>query len=188
MARAAGIRLDDVVATAADIADRSGIDAATPSAVARALGVRTPSLYHHVAGTAGLRRALAFTAAAELTVRFESAAGDETGPDTLRAIAIAYHRFAVEHPGLHAALLPAPLPGEDDELAAALAEPVRIAARAMGSTGALDARSIHLVRAFRAMVFGFAFLETQHGFGIPVDIEESFDVAIDLVIDGITGS
>jgi AcrR family transcriptional regulator len=190
MARSVGISRDDVVATAATIADREGLSSATPSAVARALGVRTPSLYHHVDGAAGLRRALARSAADELTHRFATAAGGaDDRADALRAIAHAYRDFALEHPGLHDALLPAPAPGEDDELAAAMAAPVRIVAGVMADSpgtpeadGSLTPGAIHAIRAFRAMVYGFSALEAAHGFGIPVDIDESFERAVDTMV------
>lgn len=201
MARSVGISRDDIVATAATIADRDGLSSATPSAVARALGVRTPSLYHHVDGAAGLRRALARSAADELTLRFATAVGGaDDRADALRAIAHAYRDFAREHPGLHEALLPAPVPGEDDELAAAMAAPVRIVADVMAESrpgtpegdgsladgsladGSLAPGAIHAIRAFRAMVYGFAALEASHGFGIPVDIDDSFDQAVDTMV------
>ena len=204
MARSVGISRDEVIATAARIADRDGLASATPSAVARALGVRTPSLYHHVDGAAGLRRALAWAAADELTLRVASAvddAGDRA--DALRSVAHAYRAFAIEHPGLHQALLPAPRPGEDDELAAAMAAPVAIVAGIIADSSgdpsddadamppdamppdAMPPDAIHAIRAFRAMVYGFAALETANGFGIPVDIDDSFDRAVDMIIGAL---
>ena len=47
-----------VVAAAGDIADAEGLEAVTLARVAQQLGVRSPSLYNHVAGRDGLLRAL----------------------------------------------------------------------------------------------------------------------------------
>lgn len=186
MGRRAGIDYEDVVACATRIADRDGLDAATPSSVAADLGIRTPSLYYHVKGAAGLRRALALHGAGLLTEYFEGAVAGVEGAARLRAIATAYRRFAVDHPGLHAALLPAPVPGEDDELYEAMAAPVAIVASEAGCDELPDAETIHLIRALRAMLFGFVELEARGGFGLPVDIDRSFDVAVDLIIDRLT--
>ncbi len=183
MGRKAGIDYDSVIASATRIADRDGLDAATPSAVAADLGIRTPSLYYHVDGAAGLRRALALHSAGLLTEYFEGAVAGAEGGARLRAIATAYRRFAVDHPGLHAALLPAPVPGEDDELYEAMAAPVAIVATGAASNGLPDEDAIHLIRALRAMLFGFVELEARGGFGLPVDIDRSFDVAVDLIVD-----
>ncbi len=183
MGRRAGIDYDDVVECATRIADRDGLDAVTPSAVAADLGIRTPSLYYHVEGAAGLRRALALRSAGLLTEYFEGAVADVERAVRVRAIATAYRRFAVDHPGLHAALLPAPVPGEDDELYEAMAAPVAIVASGAGLDGLPDTETIHLIRALRAMLFGFVELEARGGFGLPVDIDRSFDVAVDLIVD-----
>jgi AcrR family transcriptional regulator len=186
MGRRAGIDYEDVVASATRIADRDGLDAATPSAVAADLGIRTPSLYYHVEGAAGLRRALALHSAGLLTEYFEGAVAGVEGAARLRELATAYRRFAVDHPGLHAALLPAPVPGEDDELYDAMAAPVAIVASGSPGDGLPDADAIHLIRALRAMLFGFVELEARGGFGLPVDIDRSFEVAVDLIVDRLT--
>ncbi|HSJ72413.1 MAG TPA: TetR-like C-terminal domain-containing protein [Acidimicrobiia bacterium] len=186
MGRRAGIGYEDVVACATRIADRDGLDAATPSAVAADLGIRTPSLYYHVEGAAGLRRALALHSAGLLTEYFEGAVDGVEGAARIRALATAYRRFAVDHPGLHAALLPAPVPGEDDELYEAMAAPVAIVASGAAGDGLPDAEAIHLIRALRAMLFGFVELEARGGFGLPVDIDQSFEVAVDLMVERMT--
>lgn len=187
MGRKVGITQADVVAAAAEIADRDGLDAASLSAVADRLGIRTPSLYNHVSGIAGLRRQLALMATRELTAAFETAAAAAgRGSEQLRSIAWAYRHFAREHPGLYAALLPAPRPGDDDELYAAMAAPVHVVAEAMQGAGVGSAETIHLIRALRAMLHGFVDLESKRGFGKPVDIDASFEEAVEVVVSSIT--
>jgi AcrR family transcriptional regulator len=187
MGRKAGITLPDVVDAAAAIADRDGIEAASLSAVAARLGIKTPSLYNHVQGLGGLRRELALEATAELTAAFEEAARHHVGADRIRSIAHAYRRFARTHPGLYAALLPAPKPVEDEELYAAMAAPVQIVVAAIADV-VVETDSdttIQVIRALRAMLHGFVDLEANNGFGMPVDIDESFDAAVDLVVAAI---
>jgi hypothetical protein len=45
--------------------------------------------------------------------------------------------------------------------------------------------AIHAVRALRSLVHGFATLEVSGGFGIPLDLDESFHRLVDLFIAGI---
>ncbi len=101
---------------AAGIVDRDGVKALGLATAAAALGVRSPSLSTHVAGIAGLRRAVQLHAAAALNDTFEGAVAGRSGRLALEAIAHAHRRFGHEHPGLLEALLPAPVPGEDDEV------------------------------------------------------------------------
>lgn len=185
MGRKLGLTLADVVDAAATIADDQGLAAATPTAVAQRLGIATPSLYNHVSGVGQLRRLLAIKGARLLGEVFSQAAVDHTGSDALRAAAYAYRSFAAEHRGLYEALLPAPRPGQDDELAAAMAEPVAVLAGVLTVLGADASQTVHLVRGLRSAVHGFVTLERDNGFGMPVDIDASFDVMVDLVIAGI---
>ncbi len=185
MGRKAGIRVRDVVEAATRIADRDGSDAATLSAVAEELGIKTPSLYNHVDGLAGLRRLMAIHASQLLTEVIIEAIGGDEGADALRFIAHANRRFAREHPGLYDSLLPAPKPGEDDELYTAMAEPAFLVAHLLLDMGIPQEEAIHLIRALRALLHGFLDLEAKGGFGLPVDIDSSFDASVDLIISGI---
>jgi AcrR family transcriptional regulator len=187
MGRKVGLSLEDVVDAAAAIADRDGLEAASLRAVADELGIKTPSLYNHVAGLAGLRRELAMHAAQRLVPVMEAAISEADPATVIRRVAIDYRRFALDHPGLYQAMLPAPKPGEDDELYAAMAAPVAVLADALTAAGVDPDRAIHYIRTLRAFAHGFIDLEMKDGFGMPEDIATSFDHAIDVVISGVLG-
>lgn len=185
MGRKVGISIDDIVTAAATIADRDGVAAATLSAVAADLGIKTPSLYNHVAGLAGLRRELALHASWLLTEAFSEAVHDRAPREAIRAAAVAYRDFAIDHPGLYESMLPAPRPGEDDELYEAMAAPVRVLSAEFAKLGLAEGDAVHLIRGLRAMLHGFVDLEQRAGFGMPADLNESFDQALSLMIDRI---
>src|SRR5687767_13404326 len=120
MARKAGITHEQVVDAAAALADRDGLSSVTLATVAATVGVRSPSLYSHVDGLDGLRRDLLRRASHVLAEHLSAATSHHADPaGALRALAHAYRRFAHQHPGLYAALLPIPSPDEDAEAAAA---------------------------------------------------------------------
>ena len=73
MARA-GLSADAVVAAAAALADREGLEAVTLARLAADAGVRPPSLYAHVDGLGDLRRRLAIRGARELAAALREAA------------------------------------------------------------------------------------------------------------------
>jgi len=114
MARRAGPSLDRtaVSAAAAELADREGLGGATLATVAARLGVRTPSLYNHVAGLPGLRRELALLGLRELGQRMGRAAVGKADDRALEAIAHAYRAYAHEHPGVYAAAQQVPAAGD----------------------------------------------------------------------------
>jgi AcrR family transcriptional regulator len=175
MGAKAGISKGDIIAAAAEMADRDGFDEVTLGAVARALGVKTPSLYHHVDGLPGLRRDLAMAAAGQIGAVMREAAAVEDPRQALRAIAHAYRSFAAEHPGLYASMLPAPRPGEDDELYEALAGPVEAVVPVLAALGVGESEMISTVRIVRSLLHGFVTIEHDGGFGMPVDIDETFE-------------
>jgi AcrR family transcriptional regulator len=162
-----------VVAAAARLADAEGLEAVTLARLAAILGVKPPSLYNHVAGQEGLRRQLALAGMQELTRRLGRAAIGRAGDAALTAISHAYRDFARAHPGLYAASLRAPGPA-DGELAAASAELVGIVLAVLAGYGIEGDDALHAVRALRSVLHGFASLETLGGFGLPLDLDESF--------------
>lgn len=68
--------------------------------------------------------------------------------------------------------------------------PVMVVARALGPLtttpeGAPTDDAIHVIRALRSLVHGFVDLEINGGFGMPIDIDDSFDRAIDLFVSSL---
>lgn len=185
MGRKLGLTLEQIVEAATEIADRDGLGTLSLSSLASKLGVRSPSLYNHVDGLAGLRRQLAFHASDLLSAEMAISIDGLEGAAALRALAGQYRSFAHRHPGLYATFLPAPTPDEDPDLAAALLKPVNVVGSVLAGMGLDPTAILPLVRALRASVHGFVDLELGRSFGLPGDIDESFAATIGLVIDAI---
>ncbi|MEC5180223.1 TetR-like C-terminal domain-containing protein [Arthrobacter sp. CG_A4] len=88
-----------VIADAADLADASGFDAVTLSAVARRLGVRTPSLYSHIRDLAALRDGITALALGELSDVVAVAIAGRSGKLALRGLADAHRTYSTRSPG-----------------------------------------------------------------------------------------
>jgi hypothetical protein len=89
-------------------------------------------------------------------------------------MAHAYRLWALEHPGRYAAAQRAPASGDtDDELASG--NVVRVVADVMAGYELRDDDAVDAIRALRAALHGFVILEMDGGFGLPVDIDRSFD-------------
>jgi AcrR family transcriptional regulator len=173
-----------VVSAAARLADRDGLEAVTLASLAADLGVRPPSLYNHVAGQDGLRRALALHGLREMTRRLERAAVGKAGDAALLGFAHAYRDFAGEHPGLYAATLRAPDPA-DPELDAAGDELLTIVLAVLDGYGFEGEDGLHAVRGLRSVLHGFVALEALGGFGLPLDRDESFARLLDMFLAGL---
>ena len=179
-----GLDADRLVDAAAAIADAEGLTAVTLTRVAGDLGVRAPSLYSHVDGRDALLRALALRGVRELTAVLRDAAVGRSGSEALVAAARAYRAYALAHPGRYAATVAAPA-GDDAALLAAAAETIEVILAIMRAWGLQGDDAIHAVRGFRAAVHGFVAVETGGGFGMPVDIDESFDRLVTTLAAGL---
>lgn len=172
MGREARLDRDAVVRAAAALSDADGREV-TLADLAAHLGVRPPSLYNHIAGQEGLRRELALAGVRELAARLGRAAIGKTGDDAVMALARAYRGFARERPGLYAASLRAPDPG-DDELVAIADEILAVLRAVLESYGLRNDAATHAIRGLRSVLHGFVSLELAGGFKLPLDVEESF--------------
>ncbi len=180
-----GLTRESIVKTASDLLDQDPSRDLTLAELARHLGVRTPSLYNHIGSLDELRQEIAIYGARELADRLGSAAIGRSGETALVAVAWAYRDFAVNRPGLHLATQRAPEPGQT-ELNAAAHAILEILMRVLEPFELSEKEQIHAIRALRAMVHGFVSLEQAGGFGMPVDLDESFQYLVDTYIAQVT--
>jgi len=181
----AGLDHDTVVAAAATIADAEGLDAVTLSRVAAELGVKSPSLYNHVAGRDALLRGIGLLGLAELAAALRDAAVGRSGDDALLSAAQAYRRYVIAHPGRYAAgAITAPAPDDEDHQQAGAAIIDLLTTILRGWNLSSD-DAIHAIRAIRASIHGFATLESSGGFGLHQDTDESFDRLITALSTGL---
>jgi AcrR family transcriptional regulator len=183
----AGLSTATVVGAAADLADAEGLDGLTLARLAGSVGVRTPSLYNHVASLDDVRRRVALVALVEIGDALRDATVGRAGDDALTAMAHAYRAYARAHPGRYAATQRAPAAG-DDEIAAAAARAVDVLLAVLRGYGLEGDDAIHAARAVRSALHGFVLLESGGGFGIPVALDESFDRMVAALGRGLSDS
>lgn len=166
------VLVDEAVA----LVDREGPEALSLSELARRFEVRTPSLYHHVQGRAGLESALVCRF---WTLQGERASVAAASADPLRALAHGSRALAEAHPGLYALGMGATPRAEDEAMQQARARAMAEIFRALRASGVRTPELIHVARAFRALVHGFVSLELSEAFAMETDVDVSFDRAID---------
>lgn len=181
----AGLDPAAVVAAGAALADEVGAGRLTMGLLAERLGVRTPSLYKHVAGQEDLNRRIAALALSEAGDAVGTAVQGRAGRDALAAAARAFRTYVLDHPGRYAATIGMEPTGPDDPLAAGgrrLLEPLLAVLRGYDLPGAEET---HALRMLRSLFHGFATLESAGGFQWSTDIDESFEWLIDFVDRGL---
>jgi AcrR family transcriptional regulator len=179
-----GLDQQTVLAAAAEIADTQGVEALSLAILAQKLGIRSPSLYNHVSGLPGLRYKLVLYGFAQMKEALTRAAIGKSKDDAVRAIAEAYLAFVRRHPGVYEATCRYP-DLTDPVVQQAAGEVVEVVVKVLEGYGLQGDAAIHTVRAFRSLVHGFASIEQQGGFGIPLDLNVSFRLLVDTFLAGI---
>ena len=153
---------DEIVDADARPLESGGAASVTMQAVARAVGVKAPSLYKRVRDREALLRLVGEDAADELTRRLDAASGRLD--DQLRA----FRRFGHERPESFRLLFTTVV--DADKLAATSAPVLRATADAVGPEHALDA-----ARLLTAWATGFVTMELAGAFRLGGDLDDAYD-------------
>jgi AcrR family transcriptional regulator len=175
----------EVVAAGRAILEAGGLDALTMQAVARQVGVRAPSLYKRFPSRGALVAAIGADAFDELGDRLRVVDDAADPAAALRSMAIAYRRFAHDHPRayglLFADLEPEARPAPEHNAAAA-GPLLALTARLVGTD-----RSLEAARLLTAFVHGFVSMELSGSFRLGGDVDAAFRFGIDVLVDALPG-
>ncbi len=184
MGRRAGITRTSLIDEAVRLIDQEGFDRLALSTLARRLGVRPPSLFEHVEGTADLVRAVRLRSLEQQVDLVRRAATGRSRDEAVRAVLRAYRQFARGHPGLYLATQ-RNVEDETPELRSAARELLGAILEVLRGYGIEGPEAVHAARFLRSVVHGFLSLEISAGFAMKVDLDESYDRTIDRVVDGL---
>ena len=173
---------EDVLSAAEAIVDRDGPDALTMSALAHVLGLRTPSLYNHVASLDALRGEIQNRAMADLGSRFRHTAMGKVGVPGLRALARTLREFAVVYPGRYNLAMRAPY---DKEAFNAASADATAALGAIISSFGINTLAPEAQLAVFAALHGFIALENSGLIDDSFDVERIFELVLDMVVDQV---
>jgi AcrR family transcriptional regulator len=177
-----GLTREIVVTTAASLMDEAGNpDAITLADLAAHFHIKVPSLYNHVKGIVDLRDAVALQTYQQFDVALRDAVIGKSADDALMAVALSARRFAHEHPGLYP-LLMRPV-GE------AFSGPgqriIDLLMTIMAAYNLSDSDALHAIRGLRSIMHGFVDIERAGGFGLPLDLDESYRRLVTVFIQGL---
>ncbi len=187
MSHRVGLDQASVVEAAVKLIDEEGIEQLSLGLLAERLGIRTPSLYNHVAGLSGLKHDLALYCLHDLLDRILHATVGKSRAEAIFALANAYRAYAGEAPGRYTLTLQAPAPF-DQELQAIALQLVDVVRAVLAPYRLSEEEAIHAIRSLRSIVHGFISLEVAGGFGLPVDLDASFHWLINLFITSLSQS
>jgi AcrR family transcriptional regulator len=178
--RRAGLSTAAVVEAAIAILDEQGAEALTLAAVAQHTGVAAPSLYKHVGSLAELRTLVGARVLDEMTDQFTRVVLGRSADDAVRALMHAARAYVVAHPARYATAPPDAQ--HDPHTAEAGQRLLEVFLAVLRGYSLTDSDAIHTTRCLRAVVHGFASLEAAGGFGLPEDLDETYDRLVRIFI------
>lgn len=176
----AGLTADAVVDVALALVDEKGLDALSLAAVADRAGVAAPSLYKHVGGLADLRALMSLAVLRQVTAHCAAVVMGRSGDAAVEALMRSYRAYVREFPARYRLMPLDPLHRPD--LAEAAGALMGVFTAVMRGYGLADADATHAIRRMRAVAHGFADLEVNGGFGLPEDIDETYQQVIDMML------
>jgi hypothetical protein len=132
-----------------------------------------------------MRRFLAMKGYRELHQRLEAAVEGKAGEEALRAVAFAMRAYAHDRPGLSAATFRNPIVDspewrrEGESLG-------RFVLGVLADVGLMGRPATHTLRILRALVRGFVLHEIALSFLEPVDYDETYSIAVEVYIRGLS--
>jgi AcrR family transcriptional regulator len=169
-----------VVDVALGIVDEHGPDGLTLAAVAQGCGVATPSLYKHVASLGELKTLVGVRVLEGMTDQFTATVLGSGGDEAVTALMHAYRAYVAAHPKRYAAMPMDPL--HDPIQEAAGKKLVGVMYATLRGYGLEGSAAVHATRRLRVIVHGFASIEAGGGFGLPEDLDGTYDQLIQMYL------
>ncbi len=182
----AGLNTSEVVSSAAELADETGIGSVSLAAVAGRLGVKAPALYKHVDGIDDLRRRIATLAMTELGDALRDALQGKSGGDAIGALFTVVQSYIAKYPGRYDATTGAEFQGQDDPLLVAATRVIGSIRAVLSGYGIGPGELDHAIRMLRCTTHGYAMLQAANGFQWSNDPDESVAWMIRFFDAGLT--
>ena len=182
-----GLDREQVLDAAANLADREGLSSLTLARLAAELKIKPPSLYNHIESLEQLQDGLTERGLKDLLNMTRDSVAGRSGREALIGLAHAHRTYASKHPGLYAATqLPVKRLGP---ASASVAESyLNVVLSALRGYGLEGEAALHHVRILRSALRGFIDLELGGGFGMPLHIDQTFEMMLDTLDAGLSRS
>lgn len=180
-----GLDKKTILEAAAQIADERGIASVTLKVLAAELGIKPPSLYKHFNdGLDELNKELMLYGWRCLESEITKAAIGKAKDEAIMAVCYAYRNFVAEHKGVFEAMQWYNMYLSEEHLQATEGM-VSVFFQVLDAYGLDEGQKVHVVRMFRGFLQGFASIDSHGGYGNPLPIEDSFDFALQTMLNGI---
>lgn len=169
-----------LVAIGIALAAEGGVDAVTIAAVAKAAGIKGPSLYKHFADREALLTAIEIAALHELEAMLRQVKG-RTPRQRILAMAHAYRAFAKAAPRRYG-IIYRKNADDDGALAGVYEFAIRPLFEALAAAGVPQKRILSVARTLAPFLHGFVSMEIAQAFRLGGSLDEAFAASLETIL------
>ena len=173
-----------IVETSARISNKVGLDNLSLKRIADELNIKSPSLYNHISGLEEIKIQLMFYGWKQMEEKMIDSAVGVAGYEALKNMCYAFYDYATTNKGVFTAMLWYNK-YENVQKENATTRLFNMLFKVMKSLDISDDNINHIIRTLRGFLEGFSLLVNNNAFGNPISIKESFDLSLEIIMNGI---
>ena len=173
-----------ILETSADIANDIGLENLSLKEIAYRLNIKSPSLYNHFEGLEKIKESLMLYGWNQIEEKIIDSAVGVSGYEALRNMCYAFYDYGIANKGVFSAMLWYNK-YENKEFETTTSRLFNIIFKVMRPLNISDENINHIIRTLRSFLEGFVLLVNNNAFGNPVEIKKSFDLSLEIIINGI---
>ena len=173
-----------IIETSANIANEIGLDNLSLKIIAEKLNIKSPSLYNHISSLDEVKQRLMIYGWKQMEEKILESAVGVTGYNALKNMCKAFYDYTTNNKGVFTAMLWYNKYASD-RLETATNRLFKVIFKVMQPLNITDENINHIIRTLRSFLEGFSLLVNNNAFGNPVSIEESFDLSLEIIMNGI---
>lgn len=182
--RGIGLTREKVLEEAGVLANEQGLHAVTITNLATHLGIKKPSLYNHIKDQEDIVSGIMVLGWKYVSDEICQNITAEDAKQAINELSHAIYDYAIANPGIFEAMLWHNT-YENEDLMRVSEGLYSFFFCQTDKLGIGRNTANHLLRTYRSLVEGFILLVIHNSFGNPVSIEESFQISIDLFLNGL---
>ena len=173
-----------IIETSAKLANEVGLDNLSLKMIAEELNIKSPSLYNHISSLDEVKQRLMVYGWRKMEEKIVDSAIGVTGYEALKNMCNAFYDYATNNKGVFTAMLWYNK-YENIEKEHATTRLFNIVFKVMRPLNITDDNINHIIRTLRSFLEGFSLLVNNNAFGNPISIKESFDLSLEIIMNGI---
>ena len=173
-----------IIETSARIANKVGLDNLSLKIIAEELNIKSPSLYNHISSLNEIKSQLMVYGWKQIEEKMIDSAVGVSGYEALKNMCNVFYDYATNNKGIFTAMLWYNK-YESDEKQNATTRLFNMLFKIMKSLNITDENINHIIITLRGFLEGFSLLVNNNAFGNPISIKESFDLSLEIIMNGI---